>query len=195
MLSTIIVAALSLGIAFRKLPPFISEILKPKLAKPSNKIRFIILFAFPRPFMISIPECPPFKPFTTIEKAVVFSGVSSSKYVLDAVTSTPPAQPIPISSSSSVSKFSKISPSKTPPSKPIAPVIPVSSSMVNNASIFGCTISLDDKTAIIAATPKPLSAPKVVPAALIQSPSTNILIPSLSKSKMVSEFFWCTMSK
>ena len=137
IVSTTTVAKLSLGIAFRKLPPLISEIRKPKFEKPSNKIRFIILLAFPKPLIMSIPEWPPFKPFTVIEKAVVFSGISSSAYLLVAVTSTPPAQPIPISSSSSVSKFNKISPFKTPPSRPIAPVIPVSSSIVNRASMVG----------------------------------------------------------
>ena len=106
-----------------------------------------------------------------------------------AVTSIPPAQPIPISSSSSVSKFNRISPFKTPPSKPIAPVIPVSSSIVKSASRLGCSISVEAKTAIIEATPKPLSAPKVVPSAVTQSPWINILIPSFSKLKIVSEFF------
>ena len=42
--------------------------------------------------------------------------------------------------------------------KPIAPVIPVSSSIVNKASIVGCGMSLLSKMAIIVATPKPLSA-------------------------------------
>ena len=59
----------------------------------------------------------------------------------------------------------------------------------------GCGISVLSKTAIIAATPKPLSAPKVVPLARTQSPSTYISMPWVSKSKTVSLFFWCTISK
>ena len=79
--------------------------------------------------------------------------------------------------------------------KPIAPVIPVSSSIVNKASIAGCLMVFEANTLIIAATPIPLSAPNVVPSARTQSPSTIILIPSVSKLKLVSEFFWCTISK
>ena len=77
----------------------------------------------------------------------------------------------------------------------MAPVIPVSSSIVNSASRAGCSISLLSKIAIILATPKPLSAPSVVPLAFTQSPSTYILIPLVSKSKSVSLFFWCTISR
>ena len=88
-----------------------------------------------------------------------------------------------------MSKFKSISPVRSPPFKPFAPVIPVSSSMVNKASIAGCWISSLSKTAIIVATPRPLSAPSVVPFALTQSPSTYISIPCVSKSKVVSLFF------
>ena len=188
-LSIEIIATLSLGIAFRKLPPLISDIRKPKFVKPSNKSRFIILLAFPSPLIISIPECPPFNPFTEMVNPVVLSALWSSRYVLLAVRSIPPAQPIPISSSSSVSRFKRISPFKMPLSNPIAPVIPVSSSMVKSASKLGCSMAVEAKTAIIEATPKPLSAPSVVPSAVTQSPSTSILIPSVSKSKIVSAFF------
>ena len=100
-----------------------------------------------------------------------------------------------ISSSSSVSIFNKISPVRIPPLRFKAPVIPVSSSIVNKASIAGCLIVVDSKIAIIIATPNPLSAPSVVPLARTQSPSTYISIPWVSKSKSVSLFFWCTISK
>ena len=56
-------------------------------------------------------------------------------------------------------------------------------------------MSVLSKSAIIVATPKPLSAPSVVPFAFTQSPSTTIWIPCVSKSKSVSAFFWCTISK
>ena len=85
--------------------------------------------------------------------------------------SIPPAQPILNSSSSSVSKFNNISPFNIPCSNSKAPVIPVSSSMVNNASNVGCSISLLDNKVIILATPIPLSAPNVVSFAVTQSPS------------------------
>ena len=62
-------------------------------------------------------------------------------------------------------------------SSSFAPVIPVSSSTVNRASIAGCAMSVEESTAMIAATPIPLSAPKVVPLALMISPLTNISIP------------------
>ena len=113
----------------------------------------------------------------------------------EAVTSIPPAQPISISSSSSVSRFNKISPVNWPGFKPSAPVIPVSSSMVKSASIAGWAMSLLSKILIMAATPSPLSAPKVVPLAFTQSPSTYISIPCVSKSKSTSLFFWQTMSR
>ena len=69
---------------------------------------------------------------------------------------------------------------------------------IRSISKFGLsvvTIVFEDKIAIIAATPKPLSAPKVVPFARIQSPSWYISIPCWSKSKTVLAFFWCTISR
>ena len=51
-----------------------------------------------------------------------------------------------------------------------APNMPVSSSLVIRASSGPCLMSFDSNTAIIAATPKPSSAPKVVPFARTQSP-------------------------
>ena len=110
------------------------------------------------------------------------------------VMSTPPAQPILISSSSSVSRLSSIVASKCPAFRPSAPVIPVSSSIVNNASRGGCGMSLLSSVANIVATPMPLSDPKVVPSARTQSPSTYIFIPCVIKSNVVSLFFWHTMS-
>ncbi|MNR11670.1 hypothetical protein D3C85_1279800 [compost metagenome] len=104
--------------------------------------------------------------------------------------SIPPAQPMVSSSSSSVSRFNNIVPDKLEGSNSFAPVIPVSSSIVNKASIAGCTIVEEAKIAIIVATPIPLSAPRVVPFALTQSPSTNISIPCVSKLKLLSPFFW-----
>ena len=78
----------------------------------------------------------------------------------------PPAHPMLNSSSSSVSRFNNISPSRIPCSNSKAPVIPVSSSIVNNASKGGWITLLLAKRAIIEATPMPLSAPNVVPFAV-----------------------------
>ena len=124
---------------------------------------------------MSIPECPPCKPLISILKISPFA--SSKPNFAEAVTSTPPAQPISISSSSSVSRFKRISPFNCPGFRANAPVIPVSSSIVKRASKAGCAMSLLSKMDIIVATPKPLSAPKVVPLARTQSPSTYIWIP------------------
>ena len=73
--------------------------------------------------------------------------------------------------------------------------MPVSSSIVKNASNAGWAIVVLERTAMIAATPMPLSAPKVVPFAFTQSASMNISMPCCSKSKTVLAFFWCTMSR
>ena len=59
----------------------------------------------------------------------------------------------------------------------------------------GCEIVSLSSMAIIVATPNPLSAPKVVPLARTQSPSTYMAMPWVSKSNTVSLFFWCTISK
>ena len=58
----------SLGIAFLKLPPSIETILIPKSTNSINK-RFMILLAFPLSRWMSIPECPPFRPFTESSNA------------------------------------------------------------------------------------------------------------------------------
>ena len=79
IMSTVKIDLLSRGIALRKLPPFISEIRKPKFVKLSNNSRFIILLAFPSPLSISIPEWPPFNPLTVIKKAIELSGTFSSE--------------------------------------------------------------------------------------------------------------------
>ena len=147
------------------------------------------------PLWMSIPECPPEPPVNRTRSCFNPSAMASGSYVPDEVTSTPPAQPIEISSSSSVSKLSRMSPCRNPPFNPKAPVMPVSSSMVNRASMAGWGMSLESKMAKMAATPIPLSAPSVVPSARTQSPSTYILMPCVSKSKSVSAFFWHTMSR
>ena len=190
-----IVATDSRGIAFRKPPPSIDTTRAWLFSDASDNKRFMILFALPRPRWISMPEWPPAKPLTVIWKHWQESGKASGAYDPVATISTPPAQPMVSSSSSSVSKFSIIWPVKWPACNSLAPVIPVSSSIVNNASMGGWSMSVEANTDMMAATPRPLSAPSVVPLALTQSPSTSIWMPCESKSNSVSAFFWCTMSK
>ena len=77
--------------------------------------------------------------------------------------SPPPAQPMQISPQSSVSRFSMVLPLIMSPLKANAPVSPVSSSTVKRHSRGGNRLSLGiSSKAIAAATPIPLSAPRVV---------------------------------
>ena len=107
---------------------------------------------------------------------------ATSLYSNVAVTSIPPAQPIYNSPSSSESRFRRISPFTVPGFNPNAPNIPVSSSLVMRASNGPCFRSLASSTAMMAATPSPLSAPRVVPFAFTQSPSIYVSMGSFSKS-------------
>ncbi|CDD14487.1 uncharacterized protein BN675_02843 [Parabacteroides merdae CAG:48] len=81
-----------------------------------------------------------------------------------------------------------------PFSSALAPVSPVSSSTVKRHSIGPCSISSDARIASSAATPMPLSAPRVVPLARSQFPSTIVSIGSWSKSCAVPLFFSQTIS-
>ena len=87
-----------------------------------------------------------------------------------------------------------MSPFTKPCSKPKAPTMPVSSSIVNKASIGPCFSSLLSSTAMAAATPMPLSAPSVVPFAFTQSPSIMVSIGSVSNVCFLSLFFCGTIS-
>ena len=80
-------------------------------------------------------------------------------------------------------------------SRALAPVRPVSSSTVHRISSGPWTASGSSATAMAVATPMPLSAPRVVPSALTQSPSTRTSMGSFTKSKSTSEFFSQTMSR
>ena len=157
--------------ALRMLPPCHDARRASSSAMASRTMRTSILLALPRPAEISRPECPPFSPFTVRRTATSSLSVSSSLYSSVAVMSTPPALPIISSPSSSVSRLSSISPSSSPAGRSLAPYIPVSSSAVISASMGPCFRSVDSITAIIAATPRPSSAPRVVPFAFTQSPS------------------------
>ena len=86
-------------------------------------------------------------------------------------------------------------PCTRPPSRRAAPVSPVSSSMVNSSSSGPCGNAVSPITASIAATPMPLSDPRVVPAAVRYSPCISGTMASVAKSNATSAFFSCTMSR
>ena len=128
----------SRGIALRRPPPSISLTRISTDSSASKRTRLMSLFAFAIPLWISIPLWPPDPPLTVILRPVVPSlDVFSGSYVPIEVRSTPPAQPMLISSSSSVSKLSRMVASRCPALSPKAPVIPVSSSIVKRASRGG----------------------------------------------------------
>src|SRR5574344_803705 len=70
-------------------------------------------------------------------------GVLMLLYLKSAVASSPPAQPMQSSSSSSESRLIRMSPFSTPGFRQPAPVIPVSSSYVTRPSTGPCLMSLD----------------------------------------------------
>ena len=108
--------------------------------------------------------------------------------------STPPALPMTNLPHVSESKFMRMSPSNSPSGKSLAPNIPVSSSAVMRPSIGPCFKFLSSMTAKMAATPIPLSAPRVVFFAFTHSPSIQVSIGSVSKLCLLSGAFCGTMS-
>ena len=108
--------------------------------------------------------------------------------------STPPALPITNLPHVSESRLSKMSPLSSPSGRPLAPNIPVSSSAVISPSTGPCFRSLASMTAMMAATPSPLSEPRVVPLAFTQSPSIYVSMGSVTKLCVLSLLFCGTMS-
>ena len=131
----LIIAKDSLGIASLKVPPLISKTSILFFSFSNNLDKTII--AFPLPFDISSPECPPKKPPTFILK--VFANFLFWLSILIAL--------FPI-----IQSFDKL----------LTPLKSSSSTVVNIAVIGGCEISLSSRIDIIIATPMPLSAPRVV---------------------------------
>ena len=84
---------------------------------------------------------------------------------------------------------------KKPGSRRCAPVRPVSSSIVKSISSGPCSSERSSATASAAATPMPLSAPRVVPLARSTLPSRTSSIGSFVKSCTLSAFFSQTMSR
>ena len=150
--------------------------------------------ALPRPSLISRPEWPPRKPATLTLTATSSASVSTSWYFIVAVMLTPPALPMTNSPMFSLSIFSRMSPFRVSALRWLTPYMQVSSSAVIRASRGPCSMSFDSKTAMMAATPIPSSAPNVVPFALSHSPSTHVWMGSVSKLCVLSSVFWGTMS-
>ena len=143
---------------------------------PSN------LIALARCLLISSPECPPTKPFNWARRKKEPAGAFSRWKVNFAEVLRPPAQETKISPSSSESRLIRKSPVIKPAFMPSAPVRPVSSSRVKTHSMGPCSMSSAANSASSMAHPIPSSAPSVVPSAVSHSPSTYVLMGSLSKS-------------
>src|SRR5271157_3372669 len=143
---------------------------------------------------MSTPEWPPARPEILMRHASP-EGAGRRAILRRATELTPPAQPMQRVSSSSLSRLRKYLDLRSPPGNWQAPVRPLSSSIVNtNSSGPWATVSLS-MTASAAATPTPSSAPRVVPSALSQSPSTTRRMGSVSKLWTVPSFFSQTMSR
>ena len=179
---TVTIPNASRGMALRRFPPLMDAKRRPQTLDASFNTRKKILFAFPRPRLMSKPECPPFNPVTFRRNEMDSAGTGTSVKLNSMQASSPPAQPTYNSPSSSESMLIRMSPFSIPDFRPLAPSIPVSSVAVNNASTGPCERSFDARTAIAAATPIPLSAPSVVPLAFTHSPSMMVSIGSLAKS-------------
>ena len=128
------------------------------------------LIALPRFSTMLRPECPPWRPVTWTLK----TGASLPRDRGRAQTmseSPPPAQPTKRTPSSSESMLISFRAARKPGFSAIAPVRPVSSSTVKRSSRGPWVTSGSVAIAMAIARPMPLSAPRVVPSALSQSPS------------------------
>ena len=127
-------------------------------------------------------------------KATLALSTVTSLYVRVAVTSTPPALPTTKQPHVSESRLNRISPFSWSVGRSLAPYMPVSSSAVIRPSMGPCFKVLSSITAMIAATPIPLSAPNVVFLALTHSLSIQVSMGSVSKLWLLSGDFCGTMS-
>ena len=144
---------------------------------------------------MSTPEWPPLRPLKATARAAPVSGAGAVPSASVSRVPPPPAQPTYRMPSSSESRLMSRRPCTSPPSRRAAPVSPVSSSIVNNSSSGPWGKAVSSITASIAATPTPLSEPRVVPAAVRYSPCICGTMASVAKSNATSAFFSCTMSR
>ena len=184
----------SRGMALRLLPPRTRPTSRSKVLSSSFKAWARMRMALPRPAAMSIPECPPFRPATLSLWTLRPELGATRETGRVATVSDPPAQPMVSSPSSSLSRLRSLVAFIHPARNAFAPVSPVSSSTVMRTSRGGWTRSRWERAASAAATPTPLSAPRVVPRARSTSPSFTTFIGSFAKSWTVPSFFSQTMS-
>ena len=179
-----ILASAPVGIALSASPPLMETRRKDSSAKTLYRALARRLLPFALPIWISEPECPPLRPdtltFRTMPSLFLrFMGISQT-------TSEPPAQPAQNTPSSSESRFRSLRLLRPERSMADAPTRPTSSSDVKMHSIRGCLMLSSARTASIMATAMPLSAPRVVPSAVIQPSSSRIVTGSVSMSICLS---------
>ncbi len=182
------------GMALRMLPPCHEQRRASSSSMAWRTTCTSSLLALARPSLISSPLCPPRSPCTAMATAASSGSVSASLYSSVAVTSMPPAEPMTNLPQCSESRLSRMSPCSSPSGRSLAPYMPVSSSAVMSASMGPCLRLLSSMTAMMAATPSPLSAPRVVPRAFTHSPSIHGSMGSVSKLCVDSGVFCGTMS-
>mmetsp|Transcript_9873 Transcript_9873/g.24662 ORF Transcript_9873/g.24662 Transcript_9873/m.24662 type:complete len:225 (-) Transcript_9873:142-816(-) len=175
------VARASRAIALRLSPPLSAATRAPGTAAVSERsVRASSCTALPRPSWMLSPEWPPSSPPSLSSYAAAPAGAGPSPMSSHSLASPPPAHPMNTSPQSSVSRFSMVRAVSRSAPMPKAPVSPVSSSTVNSASMGGSRVVLGaSSSASAVATPIPLSAPRVVPSALSQSPSRTRRMGSL----------------
>ena len=142
---------------------------------------------------ISAPEWPPGRPDT--ERVKTSPEAASAGRGMCRSHRAPPAQPTVRIPSASESMFSRYLLLRSEQSRAVAPSRPISSSTVNTASRGGWGMASLSSTAMAMATAMPSSPPRVVPRALIQSPSTTSSRPSLVKSWSTPASATHTMSR
>ena len=133
--------AASLGMAFIMRPPCREYMSSPTpftLKKCSS--RPIMRLAFPLYLSISPPECPPWKPLTSMlyfspDFFVYLTGTDKNAL-------RPPAELERNTPSLSLSRFNRYFALRSEVSNPVAPTIPTSSSAVNTSSSGGWTMDL-----------------------------------------------------
>ena len=182
------------GMALRMLPPCQLARRASYSSMASRTTCTNSLLALARPSLISSPLWPPRRFFTVTFTAASSASVSTSLYSKVAVTSMPPAEPMTNLPQCSESRLSRISPCSWPSGSSLAPNMPVSSSRVMRASMGPCFKVLSSMMAMIEATPRPLSAPSVVPLAFTHSPSIHGSMGSVSKLCCDSGVFCGTIS-
>ena len=131
------------------------------------------MIAFTRPRAMSPPEWPPRAPDSSTSRTSRTSGTGERSSRSRVNVCQLPAHPMVIALSLVPSRLRSSRPATSDASRFLAPSSPCSSDTVKSSSSGPCATSVSSATASAAATPMPLSAPRVVPFATTQSPSTT----------------------